>query len=64
MARVQGVDGNWNSANLTGITDGASIRERIFRSFAIDKASMDDYTLFRKEITSDGSGIYIFGLTK
>lgn len=60
MARVQGVDGQWNTANLTGIADGSAIRERIFRAFAIDSSSINDYILLRKEITSEGSGNYYY----
>ena len=58
MARVQGVNGQWNTANLSGIADGAAIRERIFRSFGIDNSGMVDFVLLRKEITSEGSGIF------
>jgi hypothetical protein len=56
MARVQGVDGQWNTANLTGLSDGAAVRERIFRAFAINSASIEHYTLFRKEIKTEGHG--------
>jgi hypothetical protein len=56
MARVQGSDGQWNTANLTGLSDGAAIRARIFRAFAIDSSSIDNYVLYRKEITSEGCG--------
>ena len=50
------MSGEWTTANLSSITDGASIRERIFRAFAIDPSRLDDYILLRKEFTSDGSG--------
>ena len=56
MARVQGFDGQWNTANLTGLSDGSAIRARIFRAFAIDNSSIDNYVLYRKEITSEGCG--------
>jgi hypothetical protein len=58
MVRVQGLNGEWLAINIHGLTDGKSIKERIFDSFGLFET--EEYVLFRKEISSAGSCTYFF----